>query len=348
MNNRVGRDSPALSDELTHHTVGEVCKESKGRTMRLHSIRAHRSIRHGFLAFLVGFAILLNSEIGSVRLAQAAPTPAVGIARTSDNGGYWIATRDGAVYSYGNARYHGGANGIPHAPIVGIAATSTGSGYWLVASDGAIYSFGDAQYKGGANGIPHAPIVDMADRSDNGGYWELADDGAIYAYGTASYYGGANGGTPTRVQLAQTILNSSNRITLATVHPGGTDAASTAGQNIRDTASGGQAATSPWSDVGVTRVWVSMPMLDGMSKLANIKGFSYSMSEVAGGDHSSGSRHYTGRAADFNVINGVSVLTRGRDTTVQNFMNACRAYGATQVLGPGDDAAHANHVHCGW
>ncbi len=152
-------------------------------------------IRRGFLALMVGFALLGNMVIGPVGTAQAAPTPATGMARTSDNGGYWLVTQDGAIYGYGNARYHGGANGIPHAPIVDMAARSDNGGYWLVASDGAVYGYGAASYYGGANGIPHAPIVGMAARSDNGGYWLVADDGAVYSYGAASYYGGANGGT---------------------------------------------------------------------------------------------------------------------------------------------------------
>jgi hypothetical protein len=61
--------------------------------------------------------------------SPSASTPAVSIARTSDNRGYWIATQDGAVYSFGNAGYHGGANQFNHnGTIVGLAATSDSGG----------------------------------------------------------------------------------------------------------------------------------------------------------------------------------------------------------------------------
>ncbi len=177
-----------------HDAPDNTRNQLKGKTMSLQNIRWQHFVRHGLLALMVGFAMLFSAAIDSMRPAQAAPTPAVGMARTSDNSGYWIVARDGAVYSYGNARYHGGANGIPHAPIVGMARTSTNGGYWLVASDGAIYTFGTARYYGGANTFWHpAPIVDIAATSTNGGYWLVASDGAIYSFGDARYHGGANG-----------------------------------------------------------------------------------------------------------------------------------------------------------
>jgi len=47
-------------------------------------------------------------------------------------GGYWLAARDGGVFGYGNAPYHGslGGTALP-APVVGMAAAPGGSGYWL-------------------------------------------------------------------------------------------------------------------------------------------------------------------------------------------------------------------------
>src|SRR5215213_5770012 len=120
--------------------------------MRLPSLHQRRLIQRGFLASLIAFALFFSSALVPLIPAQAASTPAVGMARTLDNGGYWIVTQDGAVYAFGNASYLGGANTFAHAaPIVSMAATTTNGGYWLAASDGAVYGFGDAQYKGGAN-----------------------------------------------------------------------------------------------------------------------------------------------------------------------------------------------------
>jgi hypothetical protein len=118
--------------------------------------------------------------------------PGYVITGTKTDGGYWQLGIDGAIYSFGDAQYHGGANGIPHSPTFAMSRTSTGNGYWLLGLDGAIYSFGDAGYHGGLNSIPHpTPAIGMA--TSGSGYWIVAQDGAIYSFGGAQYHGGANG-----------------------------------------------------------------------------------------------------------------------------------------------------------
>lgn len=80
------------------------------------------------------------------------------IASTSTGNGYWIAKPDGAVYTFGDAQFRGGANdpdaggpGKSVVPagheIVGIAGRGT-DGYWLTASDGSVYAFGSAPFLG--------------------------------------------------------------------------------------------------------------------------------------------------------------------------------------------------------
>jgi hypothetical protein len=58
------------------------------------------------------------------------------IASTHDGRGYWLANADGAVYSRGDAVFHGNnllAAGTP--PISEIVATADGNGYWLLEPD---------------------------------------------------------------------------------------------------------------------------------------------------------------------------------------------------------------------
>ena len=80
------------------------------------------------------------------------------IAATTTGKGYWTTTSDGAVYTFGDAQYHGGAYDFdeskpgrqPMAPgteVVGIAGKGT-DGYWLLASDGGVFAFGSADYMG--------------------------------------------------------------------------------------------------------------------------------------------------------------------------------------------------------
>lgn len=72
------------------------------------------------------------------------------IASTPEGRGYWTTTRDGAVYAFGNAQFHGGAN-TGHLPagrrIVGIAPDRN-TGYWLLSDGGDVYAYGSAQFYG--------------------------------------------------------------------------------------------------------------------------------------------------------------------------------------------------------
>ena len=119
--------------------------------------------------------------------------PAVGVAYTPDDGGYWIDASDGGIFSEGDAAFHGSAGDIAlNKPVVGMAATSGGGGYWLVASDGGIFTYGDAAFHGSAGYMAlNQPIVGMAATPDGGGYWLVASDGGIFTYGDAAFEGSA-------------------------------------------------------------------------------------------------------------------------------------------------------------
>lgn len=117
----------------------------------------------------------------------------VAISRTPDGGGYWLAQANGAVWSFGDASFHGSLPGLgiaPAAPIVGIAATHDGGGYWLVASDGGVFAFGDAVFHGSLPSlhlVPAAPIVGIAATHDGNGYWLDGADSGAFAFGSAPY-----------------------------------------------------------------------------------------------------------------------------------------------------------------
>ncbi|OJF15066.1 peptidoglycan-binding domain-containing protein [Couchioplanes caeruleus] len=155
---------------------------------------------------------------------------------------------------------------------------------------------------------------------------------------------GGGGGGGTRADLAKHLRDDPDAVLLNSHVSGRDHAASTARANIVDTAAGRPAKTSPWSDVGVEDVTLNINMLRGMVKLDTEKGYSYRVTAIAGGDHSSTSRHYRGRAFDIDTINGRRV---GSGADHRGFMAACRQFGATEVFGPGD-AGHSTHIHCAW
>lgn len=89
------------------------------------------------------------------RQVSAPPPPEVllkmftAIASTPSGDGYWCVKDDGAIFGYGDAGYHGGANGTKlNAPIVDIAAHPSGKGYWLLGADGGIFGYGAAKFFG--------------------------------------------------------------------------------------------------------------------------------------------------------------------------------------------------------
>ena len=127
---------------------------------------------------------------GSAPVGSApAPLPhgVAGVAWTLDGGGHWLATRDGGVFTFGDAKFHGSAStGQLRAPIVGIAATRSGRGYWLVAADGGVFAYGDAKFHGAAAGQPlRSPIVGIAPTMDGNGYWLASADGGVFTFGDA-------------------------------------------------------------------------------------------------------------------------------------------------------------------
>jgi hypothetical protein len=105
--------------------------------------------------------------------------------------GYWVATSNGAVHSFGAAPYYGSMAGHSlSAPIIAMSATSDSGGYWLLGADGGIFNFGDAGFYGSTGGMHlNAPAVAMSGTPSGHGYWIVAADGGIFSFGDARFYG---------------------------------------------------------------------------------------------------------------------------------------------------------------
>lgn len=96
--------------------------------------------------------IRLNKRQDILNIAQGkAPEPTgwkgQEMIAASNGEGYWTTTRDGAVYSFGDAQYRGNALGHVTGQIVGITGHNN-DGYWLLASDGGVFAFGSANFYG--------------------------------------------------------------------------------------------------------------------------------------------------------------------------------------------------------
>ncbi|MGO9558156.1 MAG: hypothetical protein ACLPYW_03600 [Acidimicrobiales bacterium] len=128
---------------------------------------------------------------GSADLKGAARV--VGIAADPRAGGYWLASADGAVHTFGAAPWMGSMlNHHLRAPIVGIASTPSGNGYWLVGADGEVYPFGGARSHGSLLGKKLSkPVVAIASGKGGRGYWLVTSAGEVFSFGDAHGYGSA-------------------------------------------------------------------------------------------------------------------------------------------------------------
>lgn len=148
--------------------------------------------------------------------------------------------------------------------------------------------------------------------------------------------------TPSRASLAQQIL-ASRRISLLTRQVSGVNDGADARSNIRDTAAGRAAKRSTYGNAPGGSVQLSVNMLRGILSVAGK--YTIRVTAIAGGSHSSNSRHYRGLAFDVDTINGRAV--NAGNPYFRGLLQACRSAGATELLGPGD-AGHSTHTHCGW
>ncbi len=158
------------------------------RSASLQSVRALRSV-HDVAGEPIPFGTA--SYFGAV-VHEDLGSGVIGIAASSSGRGYLLATGNGRVFNFGDARFHGSIAAGNNAQVVAIVETGNGGGYWLACSTGRLFNFGDAGFYGSAGGLPlTTPIVAMAATPDGRGYWLVASGGRVFHYGNAHFYGSA-------------------------------------------------------------------------------------------------------------------------------------------------------------
>jgi len=316
-----------------------------------------RGIGARVLAVVTALLLALGVSVGTATSAQAADWPVLSSGATGDD----VTTAQYLLRSSGQSLDADGAFGAG----TQAAVTSFQSGAGL-AADGVIGAAtwgaltvtvqsgasGDAvsavQTQLNANGASVAvdgafgPATTAAVTSFQSGAG-LTADGIVGPATWKALISGTGGGTTPppsgdAAATAQAILDNPG----IELYELGSDAASTSLANVRDTAAGQPAKTSPEGDAGVTSVALNPAMLDALLKLNTQYGHSVRVTSIAGEDHSTGSAHYSGDAVDIDLIDGVRVSAGADHQAIQN---ACAEMGATLTLGPGD-AGHADHVHC--
>jgi hypothetical protein len=131
----------------------------------------------GFFGSLPGtLSSSARLSANDVVTGHQATIPVTGFVATADGHGYWMATTNGSIYTFGDATQYGSlpsqgiappqitVNGytspstvglsIPLATVSTLVRTPDGGGYWLTSLNGGVFSFGDAQFHGSVPGIP--------------------------------------------------------------------------------------------------------------------------------------------------------------------------------------------------
>lgn len=133
------------------------------------------------------------------------------------------------------------------------------------------------------------------------------------------------------------------RIDLLAIQVSGRNDGADARSNIADTALGRQAKLSSYGNAPGGRVCLSFALLEGLTSLSD--DHSYRVTSLAGGSHSSRSRHYLGVSFDIDQLDGQPISKN--HPGFRDFMAKARALGATEVLGPGA-SGHDGHIHVAW
>ncbi|MCU1426720.1 MAG: Esterase [Actinomycetia bacterium] len=247
--------------------------------------------------------------------------PVVAMGATPSGHGYWLVASDGGMFAFGDAVFRGSTGNIAlHQPIVGMAATRSGKGYWLAARDGGIFAFGDTRFFGSTGGTTLAqPITGVTATRAGDGYWLVARDGGIFAFGHARFYGSMGGVSldgKTVVGMVRTPTGRGYWVVASGTRDSGV--ASELAQQLLSNDRVVKTAPAVLEDLehaarsepATSGYPLDRTILRMLVRLARDHSYSISALESGGSGHSRSSRHYTGHAADINILDYQQVTGR--------------------------------------
>ena len=110
---------------------------------------------------------------------------------TQRNGiGYWLAGRNGSVFTNKAGFYGSKEHLYPENPYIALAALPASNGYWMLNSRGAVAALGDARNRGDVSD-KKGLAVDIEATPTGVGYWIVARKGRVFPFGNAGDFGDA-------------------------------------------------------------------------------------------------------------------------------------------------------------
>jgi hypothetical protein len=177
---------PDAMETLTNQIAGNLLCTGNAPAVHFGDSGGSPNVVGGFATGQCAFGVLQPEP------PPAGPLRPVAVPSTSAPG-YWLAARDGGVFSFG-VPFLGSASGPGLSqPIAGLAAVPGGGSYDLADASGATYGFGPhAGDCAGLDAAPNMPVVGIAPAPGGNGCWLASADGGVFSFGSqAPFFGSA-------------------------------------------------------------------------------------------------------------------------------------------------------------
>ena len=136
---------------------------------------------------LVGTSCRREATTTATTTTQTASSSTTGATLPVSDQSYWLATSDGGIFTFGNARFYGSmGGGSPPYPITAMTMMFSGKGYWMTTSQGAVTNFGAAQLFTVTPTVSSA-VVGMAPARGNGDPVLPSYPPGSYGYDVSNY-----------------------------------------------------------------------------------------------------------------------------------------------------------------
>jgi len=120
--------------------------------------------------------------------------PVVAMVATPDGKGYWLASANGGVFSFGDANFkglrrrHAGRRPEHRRARRSHGGDARWKGYWLRFGQRRGVQLRDANFEGSAAGMRlGGPVVAMVATPDGKGYWLASANGGVFSFGDANF-----------------------------------------------------------------------------------------------------------------------------------------------------------------
>ncbi len=176
---------PDASENLSNQIAGNLlCSGNSPAIQYGDSVGATANVVGGFATGECAFSVMQPQPAPSGPLTHVSmPSSALQ--------GYWLAAKDGGVFTFGVPFLGSEGGQALSQPIAGMAAVPGGGSYNLANSNGTLYGHGPhAADCAGATGTLNKPVVGITAAPGGNGCWIAAADGGVFTFGSnTSFYG---------------------------------------------------------------------------------------------------------------------------------------------------------------